>query len=245
METPDVRVIYLIAVLPVCCAGCSVVLNPENLEREPCENVECGPSVLFHDVDCGDCPESFEYCSPVGQCVDDCESTECGPSPNLDVDCGSCDSSAGLECLDGECVTCPDGLSGDGCLDCSGGRYDQANDLCWSDPPYASELVLGDAYDHCNDLTSGGHSNWRLPTRDEIIYTLGDCSSDVTYGLDGYCDSCSSSSNCSAMFDSDYNAYWTSTETADWDFWVADFADGEIYSQPEYWHSRVRCVREM
>ena len=235
----------LIALLAVCCAGCSVMLNPEGLEREPCENVECGPSDLFHDVDCGDCPESFEYCTDEGQCVDDCASTECGPSPNLSEDCGSCDGSAGLECIDGECVTCPAGLSGDGCLDCGGGRYDQANNLCWSNPAYPSEIGLGAAFDYCDELSHGGYSNWRLPIRSEIIDTLGDCSSDVTYGWEGYCASCSSSPNCSAMFDSDNGTYWTSTETDDWDFWVASFAYGEISSQPDFWTAGVRCVRSM
>ena len=112
MRTPrrslETKVLCLAAMALI---GCSIVVDPEKLEEDPCEDRECGDSPWGH-FDCGSCPGETESCSESGECFDDCADLECGLSPTEGYDCGSCDESQGEGCIEGACQPCPAGLSG-------------------------------------------------------------------------------------------------------------------------------------
>ncbi|MCC6600292.1 MAG: DUF1566 domain-containing protein [Crocinitomicaceae bacterium] len=74
----------------------------------------------------------------------------------------------------------------------------------------------------CNDLVSGGQSDWFLPSKDELsaIYTNLKAN-----GFGGFAD----------------DVYWSSSENGSNDAWGQGFNDGPLYFK--YKLSRVRCVR--
>jgi hypothetical protein len=86
-------------------------------------------------------------------------------------------------------------------------------------------------------------SGYRLPTRQELVDLLGGCNGDVHSGKGGYCNKCSESSNCSRMFPSDTDWYWSSSPYDDDLAWYANFDDGSVDWGINVFASDVRCVR--
>jgi hypothetical protein len=110
---------------------------------------------------------------------------------------------------------CSEGLSGTGCLTGS-----------------ISYLTWQNAINRCDNSTSNGHSDWRLPNIKEL-------QSIVDYGT--------YSPAISTVFpNTQSNRYWSSTTGAlDTSYaWYVYFDDGSVYSGGKTSGSYVRCVRQ-
>jgi len=59
--------------------------------------------------------------------------------------------------------------------DCAGGKLDPATNLCWQNPPPNVTYMWSDAVSYCDDLSLGGHNDWRLPKIQELISLLRGC----------------------------------------------------------------------
>jgi len=127
-------------------------------------------------------------------------------------------------------------------LECEGGRLDLDTNLCWQHPA-AGEMAWLDAVDHCDLLELAGHTDWYLPSREELIGLLGNCDGDVTSGDVGYCDSCSASDVCGDLFGPDAGWYWSSSEAEDGYAWVVYFDSGYVVGYLDTLDFDVRCVR--
>jgi hypothetical protein len=88
--------------------------------------------------------------------------------------------------------------------------------------------------DVCGSLNLGGHSDWRLPAKKELM-------SIVNYGIPYP----------GPTIDTTYfpnaksSCYWSSTTYAyyPYDAWFVGFFDGLVYDGYKYYYSYVRCVR--
>jgi hypothetical protein len=82
----------------------------------------------------------------------------------------------------------------------------------------------------CNDLTLGGHTDWRLPEKHEL-------QSIVDYGV------------VNPAIDTTYfsgtgpSAYWVDTEYDSTDAWYIQFADGSVMTDHKTTDKNVQCVR--
>ncbi|MFO8073449.1 MAG: DUF1566 domain-containing protein, partial [Polyangia bacterium] len=129
-------------------------------------------------------------------------------------------------------------------LDCAGGRLDEAGGLCWQHPNSCCH-EWQKARDYCESLELAGHDDWYLPSREEIVGLLGGCDSDVGDGQAGFCDPCSESETCTALFEADLNAYWSSSQDVPGSdqAWSVYFDTGTVAQ----WYTQcamvVRCVR--
>ena len=106
---------------------------------------------------------------------------------------------------------------------------DNVSGLIWQ-KQYASSKSWAEALSYCEDLTTSGHYDWRLPNRNELA-TLLDFTgtSDVASGL----------SSVPAQ------SFWTSTTSANTPnaAWIVDFADGSITAETKSETNYVLCVR--
>jgi hypothetical protein len=138
-----------------------------------------------------------------------------------------------------------------GSLNCGGGRYDPASELCWQHPTNEQQYYWQDAIDYCGELDLGEQTDWRLPTVEELMDMLGGCNVDLVSGSGGNCNSCSGSENCQALFDPNNNNwgwgnYWSSSSCSVYTpcAWAVNFSDGWVntadVSMTLY---GVRCVR--
>jgi hypothetical protein len=66
--------------------------------------------------------------------------------------------------------------------DCEGGKLDSVTNLCWENPPSTGGFNWNEALTYCDDLTVGGHDDWRLPMIQELISLLRGCVSGTTTG---------------------------------------------------------------
>ena len=100
-----------------------------------------------------------------------------------------------------------DGL---GCAE-NRGRLDEETNLCWQYPKPAGELGWKAAMSYCENLSLGGHDDWSLPSRQDLIGLFDDC--DSVMGTGGVeimsCMSCSLSSKCSKLFGSASGWVWS------------------------------------
>jgi uncharacterized protein DUF1566 len=127
------------------------------------------------------------------------------------------------------------------------GAFDTATKLCWQHPMANQKFDWYKAIDYCDVLTLGGHTDWRLPSRQDQVDVLGGCDSDVLQGLEGRCDTCNNSVTCQPLFDIDFEIYWSSTpfegNPSKDQAWIVDFNWGEIIYLKTSSDYRVRCVR--
>jgi hypothetical protein len=110
---------------------------------------------------------------------------------------------------------------------------DPSTGLMWQDENYRTALSLGGAFDYCDIKTFAGYSNWRLPTKTELLGIY--LKKDKLFSYIGW-------------------TYWTSTFATNYTFYckygayngiyVVDFLDGYAYVTSPCSLSRyVRCVR--
>ena len=103
---------------------------------------------------------------------------------------------------------------------------DTSSDICKNIPP-----KTGTAQKYCYDLTLGGYSDWRLPTKDEL---KGIVKSDV------------GSPTISGVFQNTVsNLYWSSSSHEDKRVaWVVYFTKGGMDGYAKVNNLYVRCVRD-
>ena len=83
------------------------------------------------------------------------------------------------------------------------------------------------AFKLCKDLTTGGHTDWYLPSQVEVFYLW----------------SVKSALNAGPMTDLQNAYYWSSTETGAIGAWNQDFQYGNQDGMPKTDVFRVRCLR--
>ena len=129
---------------------------------------------------------------------------------------------------------------------CDGGRYDEATWLCWQHPKADGTFTWQEAIDYCDELDLAGHTDWYLPSNDELIDLLGGCDSGVTNNGHGNCNTCADSMKCSALFGADTDWYWSSPSLfhgGTGDELVFGFDGGFVGADNTGNESRARCVR--
>ena len=111
---------------------------------------------------------------------------------------------------------------------------DEVTGLIWQREDDNNPRNWDAAWDYCQDLElpSGGWTDWRLPSADELM-------SIVDYGTD------SPAINGSAFPGTNPSWYWSATTFADYSVnaWVVDFTYGEVYYYGKSDTHYVRCVR--
>lgn len=127
--------------------------------------------------------------------------------------------------------------------DCEGGRYDQLTGLCWQHPKASETYEWQEAIDYCEGLDLAGHTDWYLPSRDNLVGLMDNCDSDVMIGEFGYCDSCEDSGTCSAMFVSDPDWCWSSSPYFSERAWYVHFGNGRVDYYGMLNYGNARCVR--
>jgi hypothetical protein len=81
---------------------------------------------------------------------------------------------------------------------------------------------------------------YRLPAGDDYKAVLGNCSDG---GVPNTCDSCADSEDCTDMFGTDTNWYWSSTSFDIFSSRYADFGDGGVDDVAKDTVGNVRCIR--
>lgn len=61
----------------------------------------------------------------------------------------------------------------------SWGFRDPNTGLCWQNPPDVHYMDWQQATDYCNDLATGGFTDWRMPDIDELISLLRGCNDGI------------------------------------------------------------------
>ena len=109
---------------------------------------------------------------------------------------------------------------------------DNTTDLMWQREDDNTSRTWENALAYCQNLTLGGHSDWRLPTRRELV-------SIVDYSV-------SSPSIDSTVFPgTNSSVYWSSSTDAysTYNAWSVYFNGGVVYGNSKGDDFYVRCVR--
>ena len=109
---------------------------------------------------------------------------------------------------------------------------DTTTGLEWQASPFAESMKHADAVKACAELRLGGHDDWRLPTRAELLTLVDDTRYSPAIDTD-------------AFPNTPNTWFWTSTVYAgDKDYaWVVDFGYGYSYIAYRGGGNRVRAVR--
>jgi uncharacterized protein DUF1566 len=130
--------------------------------------------------------------------------------------------------------------------DCDGGKLDESTGLCWQHPVVMSGDWQG-AIDYCDGLDLEGHTDWYLPSKQEIIDLLeGGCDEGVLKGTGGWCNSCRESESCAAMFGPDFPSFsslWTSSSEDGFKAWNCNLGGKAFGKFSKDTIATVRCVR--
>jgi hypothetical protein len=153
--------------------------------------------------------------------------------------------------------------------DCDGGALDTTANLCWQEPPEANLMTWDDGIIHCNGLSLGGHTDWRLPSISELRSLVRGNTATETNGACGVTDDCARldcwNDRCEAYcWQQDpgvHGCYWDQALTGKcdfywsssapilypdtWDAWLIDFSVGAVYVFTKVNNSYVRCVRSL
>ena len=146
---------------------------------------------------------------------------------------------------------------------------DPTTNLTWQNPPGGSDISWDrlSAIWYCGELDFGGHTDWRLPSIDELRTLVRNCPAtdaggSCNIGKDGCMawscchDSCS---GCASSVGTDDDCFWPEELTGDctllwsrsqdWDpepdlrGWLVNFSEGSVYSEGSHYSHIVRCVR--
>ena len=109
---------------------------------------------------------------------------------------------------------------------------DTTTGLEWQAIPFADSMKHADAVQACAELRLGGHDDWRLPTRTELLTLVDDTR-------------CSPAIDTDAFPNTPNTWFWTSTAYAgDKDYaWVVGFDAGRSSFSDRGSSGRVRAVR--
>ena len=106
------------------------------------------------------------------------------------------------------------------------GAYVGNLQVCKTDEAYSNWST---ANSNCNNSTKEGKSDWRLPTKDELLTMYNNKA--ALQGVSGF-----------TAFVSNY--YWSSTVNSSGSHWIVSFANGNTYSGNDTTSGYVRCVRD-
>ena len=131
--------------------------------------------------------------------------------------------------------------------------------LEWSNKaPY--NMIWSDAFEYCNNLDEGGHSDWRLPTISELRTLIQNCPATEAGGECGVTDNCLSWKECENNVcrgcGNDYNGKYSKLGDTGW-FWSSsviqsgnqyhrrgvNFYNGQVDTAFVVSEHYVRCVR--
>ncbi len=109
---------------------------------------------------------------------------------------------------------------------------DTSTGLEWQAIPFADSMKHADAVQACAELRLGGHDDWRLPTRTELLTLVDDTRYSPAIDTDAFPDTPST-------------WFWTSTPYARDDSyaWIVDFGLGSSGIYNRVYSDRVRAVR--
>ena len=117
---------------------------------------------------------------------------------------------------------------------------DDHTGLCWQWDDYDTPLNWTDALDYCNELSLGGHTDWRLPSAAEII-TMMDYSCNSSDPAHCYSDF----QNTAFEWTTTTGSYWSSTTRPEYTgtAYYAYMYTGDIGNVGKTFARYVRCVR--
>lgn len=148
----------------------------------------------------GDACSYDDECDMSGQCVPGARVT-CSNDPgpcgalrtcNGTSSCSVTYPSSSTSCDDGDPCTQSDRCNSKG--SCLAGSsicwFDEESGLLWENPANQSGLTSSEAESYCSQLSTGGFTNWRLPTISELRSLIRNCPATQTGGACGVTDSC-------------------------------------------------------
>jgi len=161
----------------------------------------------------------------------------------------SSDGAPAPVCGDGLCQhgetsqTCPR----DCVLSCGSVVVDLSQGLMWEVAP-SSFVAWPAAKTFCTSMTTGGYTDWALPSYSDYETLLGSCVTDTFLGGGAeQCNTCATSLACSAMFPGDQQVYWNSATYGTCCAGGADFLEGTLevgyYQDGSGGELRTRCDR--
>jgi len=109
---------------------------------------------------------------------------------------------------------------------------DSVSGLEWQDDVVGSSMLWEAAITQCEDLTLGGHSDWRLPNINELTSIVD--RSKVNSAITGFANT------------AQYSVYWSSTtyEYYKTRVWTVRFSTGSSSDYSKGNNNYVRCVRD-
>jgi hypothetical protein len=114
-------------------------------------------------------------------------------------------------------------------------QQDDGNTYTWYQASGTYDEMYNPALENvCGNLVLSGYTDWRLPTKDELI-------SIVDYAIP----SPNKTIKTTYFPDTKSSGYWSSTTYANYPgyAWAVYFYDGGVYSSSKYFDVYVRCVR--
>jgi len=181
-------------------------------------------NIIVYEVTAQDGSIAQYTLSTVNAPVHDTAQTTCYTGAGVVIGCTVAGSS---DAQDGSYTSSTHSYTSSG----GGTVVDNVSGLMWEDTNEGTSRNHGDAISHCSIQTTGGHSDWRLPTRGELAGLMD--SEATTDRID------------LGHFNIPINNYWSSTLTSEPsnDFWPVNFSSGKILSKNSTDNYLARCVR--
>lgn len=131
--------------------------------------------------------------------------------------------------------------------------------LCWEINPSQTRYTASEINGHCDKLDLAGHTDWRVPTIDELRSLVTGCVMTGTGGACGItdatpestdynalCKGCGTDTSCYSPteLNNPCGTYVSSTRQADGYLWTITFDDASVASESPSSINLVRCVRD-